>query len=291
MARTLKNPYGLLDGNVVTADVVERGLACGCTCPSCGERLIANHGTGIKQPYFSHESGAECEAAYETALHLLAKEVLAEEKRLLLPPLKVTVDQPLAADARRKLQLLKSRMVPIPGEVSDLVIPTTTVVPARHYQRFDRVDVEVFLDEVIPDVVMHVADRALLVEIFVTHAVTDAKRHWLEENNLPMIEFDFSAADRTIEKAELKRAFLQPRRPLGDGSSKWIHHPKAGTGQEAVDSEFRVKYLDRLDPLVEASSPAAQAVCRHDPAPLVGDDGVRRSLCRKCWKFFGRIPG
>jgi len=291
MARTLKNPYGLLGGNVVTADIVDRGLACGCTCPDCGERLIANHGTGIKQPYFSHESGAECEAAYETALHLLAKEVLAEERRILLPPLKVTVDQSLTTDARRNLQLLKSRMVPVPDDASDLVIPTTTVVPASHYQRFDRVDVEVFLDAVIPDVVMHVADRALLVEIFVTHAVTDAKQRWLEENDLPMIEFDFSAADRTIGKADLKRAFLQPRRPLGNGSSKWIHHPKAQLGQDTINSDFQAKYLDRLNPLVEASDPATQAACHHDPAPMVGDDGVSRSLCRKCWKFFGRIPG
>jgi len=125
----------------------------------------------------------------------------------------------------------------------------------------------------------------------ITHAVTDAKRKWLEENDLPMVEFDFSAADRTIGKADLKRAFLQPRRPIGDGSSKWIHHPKAGSDQEAVNTEFRAKYLDRLKPLVVASDPAAQAACRHEPAPVVGEDGVRRSLCRKCWKFFGRIPG
>jgi len=170
MARTLKNPYGLLDGNVMTADVVERGLACRCMCPDCGERLIANHGTGIKQPYFSHESGAECEAAYETALHLLAKEVLAEERRILLPPLKVTVDQQVLAAARRNLQLLKSRMVPVPDDVQELAISETQVVPAGHYQRFDKVHVEVFLEAVVPDVVMQVGDRTLLVEMGATRA-------------------------------------------------------------------------------------------------------------------------
>jgi len=129
------------------------------------------------------------------------------------------------------------------------------------------------------------------VEILVTHAVTDAKRRWLEENALPAIEFDFSSADRTIGKADLKRAFLQPRRPLGNGSSKWIHHPKERPARETVDAAFRSKYLDRINPLVEASDPAAQAACHHDPVPMDCDDGVRRSLCRKCWKFFGRIRG
>ena len=291
MAPKLKNPYGLQSGKVVTADIVARGLACGCICPDCKERLIANHGTGIKQPYFSHESGAECEAAYETALHLLAKEVLAEERRILLPPLEVTVDQQISSDAKRKAQILKSRMVPVPSEVSDLVIPTTTIVSANHYQRFDRVDVEVYLDTVIPDVVMRVADRTLLVEIFVTHGVTDAKRRWLEENDLPMVEFDFSAADRTIGKADLKKAFLQPRRPYGDGRSEWIHHPRLRATQESLNNDFRAKYIDQLNPLIESSNPATQATCHHDPTEILGDDGVRRSLCRKCWKFFGRVAG
>ena len=26
--------------------LVNTGLACGCTCPACGERLVAKHGTG-----------------------------------------------------------------------------------------------------------------------------------------------------------------------------------------------------------------------------------------------------
>lgn len=125
-------------------------------------------------------------------------------------------------------------------------------------------DIHTITIELPPPLYAQVADRALVVEIFVTHAVTDAKRKWLEENDLPMVEFDFSAADRTIGKADLKRAFLQPRRPIGDGSSKWIHHPKAGSDQEAVNSEFRANYLDRLKPLVVASDPAAQAACRHE---------------------------
>ncbi|MEZ6152349.1 MAG: hypothetical protein R3C09_19790 [Pirellulaceae bacterium] len=290
MPGVLKNPYGLRQGVIVTAEMVERGLACGCTCPDCGEQLIANHGSGVKQPYFSHESGSECTAAYETALHILAKEVLAEKRRILLPPLDATVDQRLVVDAKQKVQLLKSRFVPVPIDVSDLAIPTKTIVRSGHYQKFDSVDTEVHLKEVIPDVVMHVGSRILLVEIYVTHAVTDAKRRWLEKNALPMVEFDFSAADRTIKKTDLTRAF-QSRRPYGDGSAKWIHHPGARSERETMDSEFRSAYLDRINSLVEASDPANRATCMHEQTPVLGEDGVRRSMCCKCWKFFGRMPG
>ena len=108
MSHALKNPYGLQNNIVRTPESVERGLACGCVCPACGEPLVANHGTEIKQPYFSHESGRSCEAAYQTALHLLAKEVLATEKKIMLPPLSVSVQLELVRDARAKIDHLQS---------------------------------------------------------------------------------------------------------------------------------------------------------------------------------------
>ena len=35
----------LKEGKLVYIDDVERGLKCGCTCPACGEALIARKGT------------------------------------------------------------------------------------------------------------------------------------------------------------------------------------------------------------------------------------------------------
>ena len=145
------------------------------------------------------------------------------------------------------------------------------------------------MDGIIPDVVMQVKDRTLLVEILVTHPVTVAKRHWLKENGLPMIEFNFSATDRTVEKADLQSAFLQPQRPYGNGSCRWIHHPAAHEKQERLNSEFRAKYIDRFDELMNSTAPASQATCEHEQIVVVGDDGVQRSVCSKCRKFFGRV--
>ena len=61
------------NGNFVKIDDVAKGLSCGCVCPSCGEKLIAKNGGSKRIHHFAHASGKDCETAYETMLHKLAK--------------------------------------------------------------------------------------------------------------------------------------------------------------------------------------------------------------------------
>lgn len=290
MSRGLKNPYGVQDGIIVTADEVPNGLACGCVCPGCHERLIANHGKGLKQPYFSHKSGAECDAAYETVLHLMAKDILADLKRLRLPPLGLAVGTELIEGSKKKVGLLKQRLVDIPEAMTNHGISPDQIVPEGYLQEFDRVELEIYLDVIVPDVVMYVGDRRLLVEIYVTHATTDAKRRWLKDHEVPAIEFDFSATDRAITRDELKKAFLKQSKYTGQGSSRWTHHPLAVAKQAEQNDEFNQRILAPINRLLSATDPKAQANCRHIPVRQVGKDGIARLLCEKCWKFFSRIP-
>ena len=75
------------EGRLVTVhEVEERGLACNCICPACGSKLQAHKGN-VKQPYFSHYRGDDCGCGLETAVHLLAKEIIEKEKKVLLPEL------------------------------------------------------------------------------------------------------------------------------------------------------------------------------------------------------------
>jgi len=59
--------------NLVSVDDVAKGLACNCYCPACKERLVAKNGGNKRIHHFAHASGVDCEGAYETMLHRLAK--------------------------------------------------------------------------------------------------------------------------------------------------------------------------------------------------------------------------
>ena len=62
------------DGRFVNVDDVKTGQDCGCICPGCKEPLVAKNKGMVRVHHFAHESGTECELAYESMLHLLAKE-------------------------------------------------------------------------------------------------------------------------------------------------------------------------------------------------------------------------
>lgn len=66
-------------GKLVNIDEVENGSACQCFCPACHEPLIAKNNGEIREHHFAHKSGTECEHAYESMLHLYAKEAIQQE--------------------------------------------------------------------------------------------------------------------------------------------------------------------------------------------------------------------
>lgn len=61
-------------GELVYVDDVAKGLECECICPCCKAKLVAKNGGTKRIHHFAHASEIECEGAYESMLHLLAKE-------------------------------------------------------------------------------------------------------------------------------------------------------------------------------------------------------------------------
>ena len=65
-------------------DDVPRGQKCNCVCPYCKVDLLAKKGQ-IKEHHFAHKNNKNCTGARMTALHILAQNVLAETKQVMLP--------------------------------------------------------------------------------------------------------------------------------------------------------------------------------------------------------------
>ncbi len=71
-------------GKNVYIDEVPNGKQCGCICKKCGGKLVARHGK-IKVHHFAHISGNDSISCSQTALHILAKEIIAEEGIVPIP--------------------------------------------------------------------------------------------------------------------------------------------------------------------------------------------------------------
>lgn len=79
-------PFGLKDGRLVDISGVERGLNCGCICPSCGQRVVARFGS-VTTPHFAHDKDvnaqgvnkAPCQLSFWVALRLMVKQVANEQ--------------------------------------------------------------------------------------------------------------------------------------------------------------------------------------------------------------------
>ena len=156
------------NSDLVHVDDVAKGVACKCCCPHCEAPLYAKNRGLIREHHFAHAQGHECEGAYETALHLLAKEILLEVGRIMLP---------------------QSDNDSFP---SGLVAIHDIKVEKWDEQYRIKPDVEGVLDN----------GERLLIEFLVSHKVDGKKRQTIVNNHLRCIEIDINY--QSLDKAELR---------------------------------------------------------------------------------------
>lgn len=68
------------DGTAKYIDEVPNGKNCGCICAECKGELEAKNNGKKRAHHFAHADGSNNIACSQTALHLLAKKIIAEEK-------------------------------------------------------------------------------------------------------------------------------------------------------------------------------------------------------------------
>jgi len=219
-----KIPFGLKDGVMVGIAEVQSGLACGCICPSCYRKLQANKGMKVAH-YFSHDPSKEsvpCESAFETSIHLMAKQIISEEGLAKFPRLE--------AKATQKDENGQSHEEA--GVVTEEIIIN-----------FSQVELEKRLNEVRPDIIGYQDSIPYLIEIAVTHFSDDEKKKKIRANNWHAIEVDISKIDYTITKEELKVLIIDKV-----DNKKWLSNPVAAVMKADLKArlEEKVKLINEL---------------------------------------------
>jgi len=233
----MNTEYAIKDGVLTHVSEVERGLKCSCVCPSCGANMIARKGNKMAH-HFAHQN-AECSHGLETTLHLMAKEILEQEKRILLP------------------------LVFLPLEYTNkLLTPECTML------EIDDVTIEKRLGDIIPDIIIKSGGKQLMVEIWVTHKIDDNKLRKIKELDISTIEINLSKLDRMISMNEL-REFL-----LKDEEHKfWVYNSLAEYYKQMWLSVCEVKPIFTRNYAVHVDDcPIRARVWRGQPYANVTDD-------------------
>lgn len=208
---TLLVPFGMRDGKLYEPLAVQNGKRCGCVCPSCSRQLVAKH--AAKTPHFAHAPGEDCVSGLETAVHLAAKQLLAERMEIVLPPVPCTIPSGYGARA------------------------TTFRLYGSRRAKLSDVRLEIWLDGIRPDLVAVENGKDLLIEILVTHKCDQQKIDFIRMKKLPAIEIDVSAARHSINFDTLKKLLFD-----FPGSGKWLHHPEAQEITERRLNELKASW-------------------------------------------------
>lgn len=260
----LKVPFGLKpDGTMVPAAGQPTGLSCECACPACGARLIARHArTSNVVSHFSHQNeDRPCEGAVESAVHRMAKQLIAESRRLFVPEATLTLGRQTKGGVWKQVQGIKREAGWF--EVHDVLIEETMpVLEAGEWIR--------------PDVVLVGEASKLLFEVKVTHAVGPIKLNAVRRANLSLVELDLSKwtyADLS-DIAKLRAAVVQSAR-----NKKWLWHSGWAGEQDALKA--------LLDQQIAAAETEADQLLI--PAAYPPDHQWRSDMRARFGKLVGEI--
>ena len=218
-----KLTYGLDEnGTLIHVDDAIRGKGCNCVCPDpqCKAKLVAKQGAKNKW-HFAHDNGADCIGGRMTALHMLAQQIIQEEKKIREPWFKDYCEDP-SKEIYFESVLLEQRF-------------KTTEIDRR------------------PDCVgiIKTGDKQyeVWIEVKVTHEVDEEKLNDIKHLGAICMEINLSGlldTDYTIET--IREALF-----VNIGNKKWINYPQlfkknanAKAEKERKEAEKNQKQLDEL---------------------------------------------
>lgn len=241
-----KLPYGLKDGKLVHISSVDKGLKCGCVCPACNSILVARKGEETTH-HFAHYKNSQCSKSVETALHLSAKEILEKHKKVRLPKVVVALNH----------------------------YKENWIISEEKYIEFDEVKLEYRMDKIIPDVLVYVKGRPLLIEITVTHKTDSEKIAKIKKAGISCLEINLSKIKREISVDDLEDIVVDQIE-----LKNWLHNERVAFYKNKAKSVVERKRIIQRGFAVHVDyCPIESRIYRGKPYANVIDDC---SSCEYC---------
>lgn len=219
-----------------------RGKACNCRCPECGKPMVVKYSSGkprSKSTHFAHLSGSNCSpnAGNETAIHLMAKDIIAESGRIILPAYYVDATEDSEFNPSDSYQCESYKVF----DAKELLYMS------------ENVEKEVNMGGITPDIVVSVKGKSnaihtLGIEIAVTHFIDDEKKKKITDRDFSTLEIDLAAiwkelnTQDSFDESKLKYLLIEEVT-----NKHWIHNSLKAKGVEGLKHRNRllnVAYLE-----------------------------------------------
>lgn len=184
-------------GKIRFIDEVKNGKACNCICPdiNCNDNLIAKNNLKNKNKHhFAHET-KNCKYSNESALHQFSKQLLKNQKFVILPSL-----------TYKSVKIIEEQKITF----DEIIIEDDNLTTIGN--RKDNSLIK-------PDCIGVVGENSLIIEIKVSHAVDEEKLDKIKKLGLSAIEIDFS--DIELSRNEIEKNLKSST------SIAWLNNSKA----------------------------------------------------------------
>lgn len=232
----LRIPFALrlADGSLVGPEAVDRGAACGCSCPSCGLPLIANQGKD-KTWHFSHntrghdrEVADSCDYSFYVSVAAMVKQLLREGLPVRLPAYRPTVEYPpnRAAALRESVEVTRQ----------------TTLEPTG-------IEIDVEVNGATCDIVLwHNEHRVALFLVHPEKHSPQMHNQGLRDPLTGILEIDLGGMAARYGELRAGEAFKQELRAFVQndlGSKRWVYHPREERKTRPVLERLEAEWRER----------------------------------------------
>ena len=226
----IKLAYGKREGHIIHITELDRseyGVNCNCICPKCEGILVAKLGNK-KQWHFAHKN-IECNIAeaQQRGLHLLAEEIIRENRSILVPELVISRQDVIPKDCN-----------PYIADKVDIEMPN---ISSRIFE-YTSAQIEKKIEDIVPDAVISTKNTRCIVEVAVTHYVDEDKKNKLKRIGISAFEIDLS---ELLKYSQTRETIAEA--VLSDSTNrKWLFNPLREQKLTEAKDEFRKKYNEEV---------------------------------------------